>query len=76
MLVLNMLVDFQGTTFYYMPEDRTVHEHGCGNLRSYILSCVSVTIYFQFFILVLIFGVYAYMYGVMKIILPWSYIYI
>jgi hypothetical protein len=34
-------VDFQRTTCLYIPEDRTLHNHRCDNLRSYksILIC-------------------------------------
>jgi hypothetical protein len=31
-------VDFQRTTLSYVTEDRTLHKHRCGNLRSYISS--------------------------------------
>jgi hypothetical protein len=31
-------VDFQWTTWHYMPEDRTHHNHGCENLNSCISS--------------------------------------
>jgi hypothetical protein len=27
--------DFQGTTRHYAPEDRTLHNHRCENLKSY-----------------------------------------
>jgi signal-transduction protein with cAMP-binding, CBS, and nucleotidyltransferase domain len=29
-------VDFQRTTRRYIPEDRTLHDHRCENLKSYI----------------------------------------
>jgi hypothetical protein len=32
-----MLVDFQWTTWYYIPEDRTLHNCRCVNLKSYIV---------------------------------------
>jgi hypothetical protein len=28
-------IDFQGTTRRYVPEDRTLHNHRCENLKSY-----------------------------------------
>jgi hypothetical protein len=28
-------VDFHRTTRRYIPEDRTLHKHGCENLKSY-----------------------------------------
>jgi hypothetical protein len=34
------LVDFQGTTRRYIPENSTLHNHRCESLKSYItLSC-------------------------------------
>jgi hypothetical protein len=30
-------VDFQRTTRHYIPEDRTLHNHRCKNLKSYII---------------------------------------
>jgi hypothetical protein len=33
-----MLVDFQRTTPNYIPEDRTIHNHQCENLKSYIFT--------------------------------------
>jgi hypothetical protein len=41
-------VDFQRTTRRYIPEDRTFHNHRCGNLKSYILmhgSCFEYALY-------------------------------
>jgi hypothetical protein len=32
-----MSVDFQWTTLHYIPEDSTIHNYCCENLRSYIL---------------------------------------
>jgi hypothetical protein len=32
-------VDFQRTTWRYIQEDCTLHNHGCENLKSYIKSC-------------------------------------
>jgi hypothetical protein len=34
------LVDFQWTTWRYIPEDSTPHNHCCENLISYIIECV------------------------------------
>jgi hypothetical protein len=31
-----MSVDFQQTAWYYIPKDRTLRNHCCGNLRSYV----------------------------------------
>jgi hypothetical protein len=31
-----MPVDFQQTTWCYIPEDSTLHNHHCENLKSYI----------------------------------------
>jgi hypothetical protein len=36
-----MLVHFQRTTWRYVPEDRTLHNHGCKNLKSYTVSVAS-----------------------------------
>jgi hypothetical protein len=30
-------VDFQQTEWHYIPEDRTLHNHHCENVKSYIL---------------------------------------
>jgi hypothetical protein len=30
-----MAVDFQRTTWHYIPEDGTLHNHRCENLKSY-----------------------------------------
>jgi hypothetical protein len=40
------LVDFQQTTRCYIPEDKTLHNHHCDNLKSYntkeyYVSCVT-----------------------------------
>jgi hypothetical protein len=35
------LVDFQRTTLHYIPEDRTLHNHRCENLKSYLSVYVS-----------------------------------
>jgi hypothetical protein len=29
-------VDFQRTTRHYIPDDRTLHNHNCGNVKSYM----------------------------------------
>jgi hypothetical protein len=34
-------VDFQRTTWHYIPQDRTLHNHHYENLKSYISSCNS-----------------------------------
>jgi hypothetical protein len=34
-LALSEEFDFQRTTFRYIPEDSTLHNHRCKNLRSY-----------------------------------------
>jgi hypothetical protein len=39
-----MLVDFQQTTCRYIPEDSTLHNHHCENLKSYIVSVVLLLI--------------------------------
>jgi hypothetical protein len=31
-----ILADFQRTTQHYIPEDRTLHNHCCENLKSYV----------------------------------------
>jgi hypothetical protein len=31
----NMVADVQWTTWRYFPEDRTLHNHQCENLKSY-----------------------------------------
>jgi Fe2+ transport system protein B len=36
-----MSVHFQQTTRYYIPDDRTLHNHHCENLKSYLLSVSS-----------------------------------
>jgi hypothetical protein len=34
------LVDFQWTTWHYIPEDSTLHNHHCENLKSYRINSV------------------------------------
>jgi hypothetical protein len=34
-------VEFQRTTFRYIPKDRTLHDHHCGNLKTSILRSVT-----------------------------------
>jgi hypothetical protein len=34
-----MLVDFQWTTWCYIAEDSTLHNHGYDNLKSYLKQC-------------------------------------
>jgi hypothetical protein len=34
-------IDFQRTTRRYIPEDSTLHNHYCKNLKSYMTLCVS-----------------------------------
>jgi hypothetical protein len=34
-LLLNAMVDFQRTAQRYIPEDRTLHNRRCENLKSY-----------------------------------------
>jgi hypothetical protein len=36
-----MSVDFQWTTWHYIPEDRTLHNHCCENVKSYSYKHVS-----------------------------------
>jgi hypothetical protein len=38
-MILETSVDFQRTTRRYIPEDSTLHNHRCENLKSYILLC-------------------------------------
>jgi hypothetical protein len=45
-------VDFQVTTWRYIPEDRTVHNHCCDNLNSYIIA----SLFQRFFFIILVEG--------------------
>jgi hypothetical protein len=38
-----MLVDFQWTTWHHIPDDRTLHNYYCGNIKSFELSKLSST---------------------------------
>jgi hypothetical protein len=41
-------VDFQRTTRRYIPEDRTVHNHPCENLKSYICFFPALIVFLPF----------------------------
>jgi uncharacterized membrane protein len=43
-------IDFQRTTRRYIPEDRTLHNHRCENLKSYVL----LTLYIVYFALMMV----------------------
>jgi hypothetical protein len=54
------LVDFEETTWHFIPEDRTLHNHGCENLKAYIfpvpmVSGVTVSVAFSPFQNVILF---------------------
>jgi hypothetical protein len=44
-----MMVDFQRIIWHYFPEDRTLHNHRCENLKSYAASALLSLSYWQIF---------------------------
>jgi hypothetical protein len=48
-LKVNFNVDFQRTTRSYIPEDSTLHNHPCENLRSYIIIIIIIIIIIHLF---------------------------